>query len=192
MESIHTLLLALHLLLCLCPCWCEDQGLKCGDLQIGQFTCKDPVIDPHTQSAVGCTKNRKVKVLCMPVENITCSGKLYNGLAVSKEIDKEVDCRYTTKYSYTTTLLLSIFLGMFGVDRMYLGYPAIGLLKFCTMGFLFVGQFLDIILIATQVVKPADGSDYIISYYGPMLYKMELNNQTYIMPPLTASYVDEL
>ncbi|PNF36033.1 hypothetical protein B7P43_G12757 [Cryptotermes secundus] len=63
-------------------------------------------------------------------------------------------------------MLLSIFLGMFGADRFYLGYPAIGLLKFCTLGFMFLGQLVDIILIATQVVGPADGSHYVIPYYG--------------------------
>lgn len=54
-------------------------------------------------------------------------------------------------YYFDTAMLLSVFLGMFGIDRFYLGYPAIGLLKFCTLGFMFVGQLVDIILIATQV-----------------------------------------
>ncbi|XP_071953612.1 TM2 domain-containing protein 1-like [Antedon mediterranea] len=177
MEILYILLfLVQHVILCSC----EDQPLQCSQLQVGQYKCKEPEIDDYRQSAVNCDVSRKVKVECMPVANITCDDVMYNGTTVSNSIVKEVDCRYTTQYSYTTSLLLSIFLGMFGVDRMYLGYPALGLLKFCTLGFLFVGQFLDIILIATQVVKPADGSDYIISYYGPMLNKMEINNNTYI------------
>ncbi len=30
--------------------------------------------------------------------------------------------------------------GMFGADRFYLGYPAIGVLKFATLGFFFIGN----------------------------------------------------
>jgi len=76
-------------------------------------------------------------------------------------------------------LLLSIFLGMFGADRFYLGYPAIGLLKFCTLGFMFLGQLVDIILIATQVVGPADGSYYVIPYYGAGIEVVRSNNWTF-------------
>lgn len=85
-------------------------------------------------------------------------------------------------YHFDTALLLSIFLGMFGIDRFYLGYPAIGLLKFCTFGFMFLGQLVDVILIATQMVTPADGSAYIISYYGPVLSVIRSDNTTYRRP----------
>lgn len=68
---------------------------------------------------------------------------------------------------------------MFGLDRFYLGYPAIGLAKFCTLGFMFLGQLIDIILIATQVVLPADGSSYVIPYYGPRLEVIRSDNTTY-------------
>lgn len=85
-------------------------------------------------------------------------------------------------YHFETAMLLSIFLGMFGADRFYLGYPAIGLLKFCTMGFMFLGQLVDIILIATQVVGPADGSYYIIPYYGAKIEMVRSDNWTYRVP----------
>ena len=34
---------------------------------------------------------------------------------------KELPCRYVTGYDYRTALILSIFMGMFGIDRFYLG-----------------------------------------------------------------------
>ena len=38
---------------------------------------------------------------------------------------------------------------------------------------------MDIILIATQTVGPADGSDYLISEYGPVLNKVGMDNHTF-------------
>ena len=89
---------------------------------------------------------------------------------------------YRNGYSFETAMLLSIFLGMFGADRFYLGYPAMGLLKFCTLGFLFLGQLLDIVLIATQRVGPADGSHYVIPYYGAVMEIIRSDNWTYRLP----------
>jgi TM2 domain-containing membrane protein YozV len=92
---------------------------------------------------------------------------------------KIINRYFRNGYSFETALLLSIFLGMFGVDRFYLGYPAIGLAKFCTLGFMFLGQLIDIVLIATQVVGPADGSAYVIPYYGPGVQVVRSDNWTY-------------
>lgn len=89
---------------------------------------------------------------------------------------------YRNGYHLDTTLLLSVFLGMFGVDRFYLGYPGIGLLKFCTLGGMFLGQLIDIVLIALQVVGPADGSAYVIPYYGAGIHIVRSDNTTYRLP----------
>ena len=58
---------------------------------------------------------------------------------------------------WTTTLLLSIFLGGFGVDRFYTGHTVLGLLKLLTCGGLGVWSLVDIILIATGKFTDSDG-----------------------------------
>ena len=73
---------------------------------------------------------------------------------------------------------------MFGVDRFYLGYAAIGLLKLCTFGFMLFGYLFDLILILTQTLEPADGSSYIIDYYDQIIhsswsYNADTFNYTY-------------
>lgn len=60
----------------------------------------------------------------------------------------------------TIALILSILLGGLGVDRFYLGYTGIGVLKLLTGGCFGVLWIIDIINIATGKLKPADGSDY--------------------------------
>lgn len=60
------------------------------------------------------------------------------------------------------------------------GYIAIGVLKTCTFGFMLIGYVWDLVLIITQNLKPNDGSDYIVDYYGQVLYPTPLyNNNTY-------------
>lgn len=54
-------------------------------------------------------------------------------------------------------LILSIFFGHFGVDRFYLGYVGLGLLKVFTFGGCGVWWLIDIILIATRRLNDSEG-----------------------------------
>ncbi|MFT4187143.1 MAG: NINE protein [Aeromicrobium sp.] len=59
---------------------------------------------------------------------------------------------------FTTALVLSILIGGWGVDRFYLGYTGLGIVKLLTCGGLGVWTIIDIILIATGKLPAADGT----------------------------------
>ncbi len=58
---------------------------------------------------------------------------------------------------WTTTLLLSIFLGGLGVDRFYLGYTGLGIVKLITLGGCGVWALIDLILIILNKLPDAQG-----------------------------------
>lgn len=141
--------------------------LNCSSaLRVGQYICPQPEIDILTQQPANCSPSNTVPITCRLVDGLGCQET--TGINDTHFIFQQA-CQYTSGHSFQTSLLLAIFLGMFGADRFYLGYYAIGLLKFCTFGFMLIGQLLDIILIITQVLRPADGSYYVIDYFGPKM-----------------------
>jgi len=61
--------------------------------------------------------------------------------------------------SKTTALILSIFLGAYGIDRFYLGYTGLGIAKLLTGGGLGIWWLIDLIFIITDKMKDAQGND---------------------------------
>lgn len=59
--------------------------------------------------------------------------------------------------SYLAAFLLSCFVGFLGVDRFYLGYTGLGVLKLITLGGCFIWAFIDLVLIMAGVLKDRQG-----------------------------------
>lgn len=157
-------------------CWGEDTIDCASELLPGQYLCTSLDIDTETQQLRGCRQSNgtgKAPQQCSALPGILCNS------TCNSTFTRYEPCNWTNGYHFDTALLLSVFLGMFGIDRFYLGYPAIGLLKFSTLGFFFIGHLVDIILIASQTLGPADGSHYIINYFGAGLSRVSVTENTY-------------
>ena len=81
------------------------------------------------------------------------------------DVNAEVCIRCGTKLvssgegkDWTITLILSVLVGQFGVDRFYTGYVGLGILKLLTAGGCGIWWLIDVILIATGKYRDSDGN----------------------------------
>ncbi|RWS06327.1 TM2 domain-containing protein 3-like protein, partial [Dinothrombium tinctorium] len=100
-----------------------------------------------------CRGNSRYLTNCSVHQNVLCLGR--------RVFPKYLTCNFVSGYKWSTALILSITLGGFGVDRFYLGNWQEGIGKLFSFGGLGVWTLVDIILIATGYLKPADGSRYL-------------------------------
>jgi len=161
LQTVLVLSLAAH----------RGDGVACRDLFAGQLCCVRPSIDVKTQQPVGCSSNHTVTLPCFAHDGVLCDGALHTSwptrvaalaeddgaggepvqcaarwyIATTAVLSLQEPCAYNDPdnlHSFSTALTLSVFLGWLGIDRFYLGYPALGLAKLLTCGFLFVGQVI--------------------------------------------------
>jgi TM2 domain-containing membrane protein YozV len=80
--------------------------------------------------------------------------------------DNKIEKKEVTSFAAVTSsgksqvvaLILSIFLGGLGIDRFYLGYTLLGVLKLITLGGFGIWYIIDLILIITGDLQPKNGS----------------------------------
>ncbi|ULU10545.1 hypothetical protein L5515_000745 [Caenorhabditis briggsae] len=118
----------------------------CWQLPEGDYDC-----EPPTNCSTSSTKLQLTK--CSAHSSILCMGQ--------RKFYKRIPCNWSSGYSWTKTMVLSVVLGGFGADRFYLGLWKSAIGKLFSFGGLGVWTILDVILIAVGYIKPYDGSMYI-------------------------------
>ena len=131
-------------------------------------------VDCHTRAGLRCINgNLKVEVFQKRIEN---------------------GCRYGTSVSHISTMILSVFFGVFGADRFFLGHLTVGrffpswlhaywdafsgLFKLFSCGFFLLLYMADIVFIALELVGPANGESYSVQQYGSRVFSPQFTNET--------------
>ncbi|VDL72629.1 unnamed protein product [Nippostrongylus brasiliensis] len=91
---------------------------------------------------------------------IVCHSQIAPQL-VPSSYSPSVRCNWSSGISWAKAMFLSVTLGGFGADRFYLGLWKSAIGKLFSFGGLGIWTIIDVVLIATGYIRPADGSLYI-------------------------------
>ncbi|XP_053208774.1 TM2 domain-containing protein 3-like [Panonychus citri] len=135
------------------------EGVECQGPKLvhHNYTCaycyQLPESNYYCMSSFACRINSRYLTDCSMKPHVPCLG--------NRSFQRYKLCNFVSGYKWSTALLLSVTLGGFGIDRFYLGYWQEGIGKLFSFGGFGVWTLVDIILISTGYLKPADGSRYI-------------------------------
>lgn len=81
-------------------------------------------------------------------------------MAEKKETTTKIgDYEVVSEKSYIVAFVLSWLVGFLGIDRFYLGYTGLGVLKLITLGGCGIWALIDWILITFGALKDSDGRE---------------------------------